>query len=237
MRVGPELQDIEVVANYRALERGLWSAHEVEGIKRQISDRQQRLLAGLRDTTAEYWTRKLRAEVEDKLRMRNDPFDGFVIDRWTGEYWQQIPGKIGKAHIRPGLCDRMRGEYDMQRVSSPAQDAEAISGAIRHPYLVQKDQESGQVRKENEQKATDKVLAAVDSLSEKQVQNFVAVEQARHTGEKLVHHGPDLKFVEHVAEAEKTSPSIPEDMGEYCGNPGMNPRVYKRAKGGKHIRE
>lgn len=233
--IGSATQDVEVVTLYRALERGAWGPHEIEQIHGAIRDRQYRLIAGLADPVAG-WTRKLRAEVDPLLRMRNDPLDGFVIDRWTGEFWHQVPGKIGKQHIRPGLCERMRGQYDMQRVSSPKEDQDAIAGKIRHPYLQRKDEQSAKIRAENERKSTDKVLAAVDSLSTKQVENFVAVEKARHTGEKLIHHGPDLRFVEHVAEVQKTTPAPPSDQGEFCGNPGQAPKVITRKTGGKHIR-
>jgi hypothetical protein len=169
--------------------------------------------------------------------MRFDPVFGFVIDRWVAEegWWQKIPGAIGFQEPRPGLCERMRNQYDMWKRADPKDNENAIAGRDRHPILREKDAESARVRKQNEDAATDKVLAAVDSLSQKQIENFLAVERARHTGEKLIHHGADLKFVEHVEELQKTTPPPPADMGNLCDNPGMNPKVYTRKQGGKHI--
>ena len=71
------------------------------------------------------------------------------------------------------------------------------------------------------------------------IQNFLDVERARHTGEKIVHHGADLKFMERLEDAERSGQAaeVSEDQGPDCGNPGMNPKLYKRATGGKHILE
>lgn len=204
-----------------------------------IEQRKSEILAGLADSVAKYWTRKLQKEVEPLLRMRFCPRFGYVIDRWIAEegFWHQIPGTIGFQPPKPGLCQRMLSDYDMWKQSSPKEDEDAIAGRARHPILKKKDEQSAKVLAANEKSSTDKVLAAVDSLSKKSIENFLAVERARHTGEKLIHHGADLKFVEHVAEVQKTTPAIPEDQGKYCGNPGMHPKVLKRKTGGKHINE
>jgi len=240
MHLGQPTQDVEVVTLSRFLEQGrIYDLNERQQITAAIDRRKAEVTMGLADPVARSWTKKLQAEVEPLLRMRFCPRSGYVIDRWIAAegYWHQIPGVIGFQPPREGLCQRMRTQYDMWRRSSPKEDEDAIAGRARHPILKEKDKESGRILAENERKSTDKVLAAVDSLSEKRMSNFLAVERARHTGEKLIHHGADLKFVEHVAEAQKTTPAIPEDMGQYCGNPGMNPKVLKRATGGKHIRE
>jgi len=204
------------------LERGQWAPTEVAHIRRQIHDHQQQLLAGVANPTAGVWTGILNRELDPLLRMRLDFKLGFVLDRWVSDWncWAVV-GTLGWSRIRPDLVDYLKSR-DMQRYGA-------------EKYLAMKRKQAAKVCEANERKSTEKVLAAVDSLSSKQVENFVRVEQARHTGEKLVHHGPDLRFVEHVAEAQKTTPAIPDDMGQYCGNPGMNPKVYTRKKGGKHI--
>jgi hypothetical protein len=238
--IGNPTQDVEVVTAQRALDRGcVLDLNERAQIQQAIEFRKSAILVGLADPVARSWTKKLQKEVEPLLRMRLDPVFGYVIDRWVeGEgYWHKIPGAIGFDPPRPGLCERMRTQYDMWKKSSPKEDEDAIAGRARHPILQEKDKQSEKVIAENERKSTEKVLAAVDSLSSKQIENFVAVERARHTGEKLIHHGPDLRFVEHVEEAQKTTPAPPEDMGQYCANPGLNPKVYKRKSGGRHIRE
>ena len=238
--VGLPTQDVEVVIAQKMLDEGrVLDLNDRAAFQNQIERRKAEIVMGLSDPVAQRWTRKLQKEVEALLRMRLCPRFGYVIDRWIADegFWHQIPGTIGFQPPRPGLCERMRNQYDMWKQSSPKEDEDAIAGRARHPILKKKDEQSQKVLDANEKASTDRVLAAVDSLSTKQMENFLAVERARHTGEKLIHHGADLKFVEHVAEAQKTTPAIPEDMGKYCGNPGMNPKLLKRKTGGKHIRE
>lgn len=206
-----------------------------------IEIRKQVILAGLQHPVARRWTKKLKKEVEPLLRMRMDPQFGFVIDRWVASegWWHQIPGAIGFHEPRPGLCERMNSQYDMWKKATPKENEDAIANKSRHPILLEKDAQSAQVLKANEAASTERVLAAVDSLSSKQIENFVAVERARHTGETIVHHGRDLQFMERLDEAEKsgTAAEVSPDMGPDCGNPGMHPKVYKRKTGGRHIRE
>jgi len=238
VHVGPATQDVEIVTMQRFLEQGgVFDLADRAQVQNAIEIRKAELIAGLANPIASYWTKKLQKEVEPLLRMRFSARFGYVIDRWVAEegYWHQIPGTCGFDPPRPGLAERMKSQYDMWKKSSPKEDQDAIAGKARHPILQEKDKASAKVLAANEQRSTDKVLAAVDSLSSKQIGNFVAVERARHTGEKLIHHGPDLRFVEHVAEVQKTNPPIPEDQGEHCGNPGMAPNVLTRKTGGKHI--
>ena len=217
-----------------------------------IEGRKQELIAGVNDPIAQRWTEKLQKEVEPYLRMRFSPRFGYVIDRWVSfesapqapdreplGYWHQIPGCIGFQEPKPGLCERMKTQYDMWKKSTPKDDEAAIKNQARHPILREKDEQSAKVIAENDRKSTDKVLTAVDSLSERRLKNFIEVERARHTGETIIHHGEDLKFMENVEKHQKSSGyrPPPEDMGKFCGNPGMNPTVYKRKQGGKHIKE
>jgi len=205
-----------------------------------IELRKAELIAGLSHPIARKWTKKLQKEVEPLLRMRLDPKLGFVIDRWVelDEWWHKVPGAIGFQEPRPGLCERMRGEYDMWKKATPKENEDAIAGRARHPIMQEKDAQSAKVIAANEAASNEKVLAAVDSLSEKRMKNFLDVERARHTGEKLIHHGPDLKFVEHVEQLEKSGKvQVSPDQGKDCANPGLAPKVHKRKSGGKHIRE
>ena len=238
VNLGPATQDVEIVTTQRTLDNErILDLADRANLQEAIEFRKSAIMVGLSDPVARTWTKKLQKEVEPLLRMRLDPVFGYVIDRWVEAegYWHKIPGAIGFQPPKPGLCERMKTQYDMWKRSSPKEDEAAIQGKARHPIMQEKDAQSDKIKAENERKSTDKVLAAVDSLSEKQMKNFIEVERARHTGEKLIHHGPDLKFVEHVDEVQKTTPAIPEDMGKYCANPGMNPKVLTRKTGGKHI--
>jgi hypothetical protein len=240
--VGSPERDVQVVWMERFLEEGrVLALADRAQLQEAIEVRKAVILSGLSHPTALRWTKKLKKEVEPLLRMRLDPQFGFVIDRWVAEegWWHQIPGAIGFQEPRPGLCERMRNQYDMWKKATPKDNEDAIANIARHPILKAKDVESGKVLKANEDKATEKVLAAVDSLSSKQIENFVQVEKARHTGEKIIHHGRDLQFMERLDQAEKsgTAAEVSPDMGPDCGNPGMNPKLYKRKTGGRHIRE
>jgi hypothetical protein len=236
--IGSATQEVEVLTMIRILdEGGVYDLNERANIQNAIEFRKAEIVHGLDHPVARYWTKKLQEEVEPFLRMRFSVRFGFVIDRWLEAegFWHQIPGTCGFDPPREGLCDRMKNQYDMWKRSSPKEDADAALGKIRHPLMKEKDEKSQRIRASNEAAATAKVAAAVDSLSSKQIDNFLAVERARHTGEKLIHHGPDLKFVEYVEKIQKTTPPPPGE--EACGNPGMNPMVYKRREGGKHVRE
>src|SRR5450432_3777350 len=175
----PATQEVEVVWLTRFLSEGKWAQHEIGSIQRAIEERKAVILAGLAVPKAQYWTRRLQAEVEPLLRMRLCPKVGFVVDRWVDVtsietndeegYWHQVPGTCGFEGPKPGFLDRMKGQYDLWKLSSPKLDQDAIAGKIRHPVLQMKDKASGRIARENEQKATAKVAAAVDSMSDKQV--------------------------------------------------------------------
>lgn len=238
---GPATDDVQVVWMQRFLDSGqLLDLGDRAQIQEAIELRKAEIISGLAHPTAQRWTKKLQKEVEPLLRMRMDPRLGYVIDRWvsTEGWWHQIPGVIGFQEPRPGLCDRMKSQYDMWKKATPKENEEAIAGKVRHPILREKDEASQKIIKANDDRATERVMDAVDSLSARQRAEFIAVERARHTGEKIVHHGPDLKFMERLEKQEKSNPAeVSPDMGPDCGNPGMNPKLYKRATGGKHIRE
>jgi hypothetical protein len=233
--------DVEVVWMQRFLDSGqLLDLRDRAQMEQAIEVRKAEIISGLAHPVARYWTRKLQKEVERFLRMRFDPRLGFVIDRWVAEegWWHKIPGVIGFDPPRPGLCQRMREQYDMWKKATPKDNEDAIANRARHPILKEKDAESAKVIKANEDKANEKVLAAVDSLSSRQVKEFIDVERARHTGEKITHHGPDLKFMERLQAEQKKNPAqVSPDQGPDCGNPGMHPKLLKRKTGGKHIRE
>jgi len=241
VRVGPPTQEVTVVTLIRFLEEGrVMDLNDRAQVQNAIEIRKAELVSGLAHPIARKWTKLLQKEVEPLLRMRLCPRLGFVIDRWVEAegYWHQIPGTIGFNEPRPGLCERMRGQYDMWKKATPKENEDAIAGKARHPIMKEKDAASAKVIAANEAASTTKVLAAVDSLSTKRMANFLAVERARHTGETLVHHGEDLKFVEHVEQLEKSGKvAVSEDMGKDCANPGMHPKLQKRRSGGKHVRE
>jgi len=85
----------------------------------------------------------------------------------------------------------------------------------------------------NDQKIADQMAEAVDNMSSKQIENFIAVSEAYISGDTITAHGDDLKFMEHLAqknlELAKKGIEIPDLEGQAL-NPGMHPKIYKRKR-------
>lgn len=213
--------DAEVVTNVNLLARGGWLPHEVTHIERVIADRQAFVEAGLHTPTGQYWTAKLQSEIEANLRVRWDFNNGWVIDRWIREdgWWLTI-GVLGFHCIRPDLVDYLRSR-DMQRVSPDE-------------YLQQKRAAAERVRQSNEKDSTNKVLAAVDSLSDKRVKEFIEVERAMQTGETIVARGETEAMLGRMHRASEQAEQSPEAYTP-SENEAYNPFKLTRESGGEHI--
>lgn len=210
------LWDIEVAALTDMLSRGLWSPGDISALRRQIEDRKQQLASGLGSPTQIYWTARLIRELDDLCRVRLDPVHGWMLDRWDTSLlvWHPVgyigqggrldEGRVVEATVRPDLISYLRSR-DMRR-----------PGYLREKYKVATD-----IRTTNEKRGSEMVMAAVDSLSSRQVKEFLDVEKARHTGEKVVHHGPDEVFMDRLLEKEKTMG--PEELPTGAINPGHRP--------------
>jgi len=232
--VGPATQEFEIQAMLDFLDHGgVMNLDDRAHVNQMIEIRKAQIVAGLANPVAQRWTKKLQEEVEPLLRMRFCPVYGYVIDRWVAEgpYWRQIPGTIGFQEPRPGLCDRMKTKYDMWKKSTPKDDEAALRNEARHPILAEADVRSAAIRQENEKKGEEIVLNAIESLSSKSIQQFLDVERARHTGEKVVHHGSDLTFVERVDEAAKKNMAMGKRPAQQKSmNPGHRPDKIVRIK-------
>lgn len=77
-------------------------------------------------------------------------------------------------------------------------------------YMEEKKEAAAKIVKENERQADQNVLAAVDSLSSKQVAQFVEVSKALSTGEDIKMFGPDAK---HLDRAQKHGKKMAEALG------------------------
>jgi hypothetical protein len=72
--------------------------------------------------------------------------------------------------------------------------------------LEESREQAAAIRKSNEAASSAKVLGAVDALTSRQVENFVAVEQALHTGENITVRGQDRTTIERlVADTKKAA--------------------------------
>ena len=55
-------------------------------------------------------------------------------------------------------------------------------------------------------------MAAVDSLTEKRIKEFIEVERAIHTGETIVPHGATEKMLAHMRQASYAAEQTPEPV-------------------------
>jgi hypothetical protein len=115
---------------------------------------------------------------------------------------------------------------DMQRFESPQE------------YVARKREAAEKVEARNERASMDQVMGAVDQMSTKQLENFIAVEEARASGETITARGEDAKFLERAAEerrkalaqAEARGEILSLDIGDRAINPGMHPQRYRRKR-------
>ena len=237
--VGQPLQELEVV-NMQALLERTYDLADRLALKKAIENRKFELTAGLAHPVAVEWTERLQREVEPLLRMRFCPRLGFVIDRWVAEFgcWHQIPGTCGFQAPRPGLCERMNTQYDMWKRATPKQNEDALAGKAKHPIYEERDKVSQEIRDANEKRSTDAVLAAVDSLSDKRIKEFVAVERAVQTGETIVAHGQTERSLDRMRQASFRAEQQSDLHDEsQAVNPSEHPLMQERATGGKHVRK
>lgn len=223
MTYRPDAWDIEVSTLSFMLAHGQWSPSEVAHIRRQLEDRKAQILAGLGSASQIYWTLTVQREVDANCRVRRDPVHGWMLDRWIDDpgCWHAV-GYIGSGgnlvtddngasyvdndKVRPDLVTFLH-EHDMQRPG----------------YFIQKAAKSAAIRLANEKAATNKVLMAVDSLTEKRLKEFIAVEKAIQTGETVTMHGETQRQFEAMTEAGKKAPE-----GPASSNPGLHPQRHKR---------
>lgn len=224
--------DIEVSTLSFMLEHGMWAPTEVAHIERQLEDRKAQIAAGLGSPTQIAWTMEVQRRVDSNCRVRHDPIHGWMLDRWVEdvECWHAV-GYIGSGgkldeggnviddSVRPDLISFLR-QHDMQRPG----------------YFIEKAAKSAAIRLENEKNATTRVLAAVDTLSDKRLKEFLSVEKAIQTGDKVTMHGETFRQFEAMTEAGKKAPEGPQSI-----NPGLHPlkhrRDYSKGEGEAYVTE
>jgi hypothetical protein len=242
---GRDTWDIEVATLTDMLEKGMWEAHEVSHIKRQLADRVAAISAGLGSPTQIYWTLKVQKEVDANCRVRHDRHYGWMLDRWVDSLacWHPVGyvGAGGRAvkieengtevtiveddKVRPDLVTFLK-ERDMQRPG----------------YVEEKMATQAAIREANEKRSTEKVLTAVDSLSTRRLKEFIEVERAMQTGELVTMKGATRESWDKM---EKSQLKYAKEHGELppvakadkAMNPGHHPKLLKRVKGGKHQHE
>jgi len=88
-------------------------------------------------------------------------------------------------------------------------------------------------QKSNDSAIADQLYGAIDSMTHRQVEEFIAAEEAIAHGEDIIPMGDDAKFMQRLhdknLELLKKGIDIPDDPRQAM-NPGMKPGVYKRQR-------
>lgn len=219
-----------------------WTAEQRTSLDREIQVRAERVRAGAfrgRDT----WWEKRFQRIDPDLRLRWEQQEGpgeivyhdrlargvplppghWVVDRWVHQWGCWVPVLF--------VCDTTTEPAKPVPINSywwwtlKAADMQAADNAKR--LLEEKRAKAAARRQEIQKENEERILAAVDSLSSKQVKQFVEVERAIQTGETIEAHGSDERFLDHVWNNQKQGKIANVPAGQSV-NPGMNPRRYQR---------
>lgn len=201
VRPGPPLAIADVVCLDNMLQRGMWSASETAQIQRNVTILREAASAGLSKVPPDYQAKL--EQIDPLLRARFD----FVVDMWAIERWVEEDGFNRWELIahRHNLNDRLLADL---RAGDTWKDGKSPEEILREK------REAAQAKeKANDRAGDERIAAAVDSLSHKQQREFIAVENAVASGEKVTCHGPMETFMDRQYEASKTAPDIPRNRG------------------------
>lgn len=225
----PEWWDEEIAVLSDMLEKGMWAPHEVSLIRRQIEDRRDAICAGLGSATQIAWTLRIQVELDPDCRVRRDPIHGWMLDRFVDSLgcWHPV-GYVGTGGRLEPVSIITPGNPETHRVVDDVVRPDLIpwlkSRDMQRPgYLEEKAAKATAIREANEEVATNKVLAAVDSLSDSAVKNFIEVEKAIQTGDTVVMRGETRDMFDRLTEAGKKAPEGPESS-----SPGLHPLRHRR---------
>lgn len=160
-----------------------------------------------------------------KLRGEEDPPAHWVVDRWVHQFKSWVPVLwICDADFTPPKPVCCNSWWWLQLSKADMQAAESSKEIVRKKREAA-DARQAQLRKEGEEN----LGAAIDSLSTKQMREFIEVEQAMATGEKIEAHGSDEVFLDRALATQKKhgAPVLPAGNSI---NPGMHPRRYVRQR-------
>jgi hypothetical protein len=190
-----------------------------------IHERNEAMVSGV--SNAPRWAQDTLQAFDQELRLRWDyMYQCYAVDKFVRQWkawvplmlWQHedgSPKRLGEDGMRDML--QLLHEGDMQRWDSPQK------------YIEYKRERAAFRRKQHETDNHESILAAVDSLSSKQIKNFIEVERAMRTGETIVAHGSMEKFMEraYATGAEREREGLPLNPGQAM-NPWAAPNVHRR---------
>lgn len=153
-------------------------------VRQIITDRMAMLDSELADPRCHFLSRMIQAEVHHQMRARPDyQTDRLTVEQWVpalrawivNGYWPwSTPASVIIATLQSG---------DPRRQT--ATDA-----------LADRRQSAASSSARNDAAAADRVLAAVDALPRRSIDQFIEVESALHSGDRITLHGDDLAQVE-----------------------------------------
>ncbi|HEV1995745.1 MAG TPA: hypothetical protein VGR03_15540 [Candidatus Acidoferrum sp.] len=159
-------------------------------LQRQVDERLEADRAGVERVPKEV-NSKLQA-YDSKLRARYEfRIEGMVIERLAPEAggWLQVsawPEDEDRMPIPIELVIEMLGAGDMRKYRNTEE------------YLEKKREKAKKVKEANIKAGDSKLEEAIDSLSSKQVKQFAEVERAMLTGETVIAHGDDERFLDYA---------------------------------------
>lgn len=207
---------------------------EMRKLEMHIRERREMVRTGV--ARCPTWFQEELNRLDSKMRAWWDSWkEEWVLDRLQEEGFYLTVVHFqpkGELQLDRSLIELLR-KNDLQRYSDPKE------------YVRQVRERAAAKQQANEAAATDKVLAAVDKMSSKQIEDFIAVETAIQNGETITAHGPDAKFLEQAAsdksralkDAEAQGKRLVIDNTDAAINPGMDPRIYKRRRPKKNNKE
>jgi len=197
----------------------------------KIHDRAQMLRAGAtrcecgwwcstgEHETRSCWNKRLQ-ELDSYLRLRWDFQLGYyVVDRYVRPERAWAPvlfwcNEVGEPRGLSGQLLELLRENDMQRVGA-------------REWLRKKREAAAKKQAALRKAGNEALLAAIEQLSNARVKQFVDVERAIQSGERVILHGSDLRFVERAA---MRTPLLPPLPGR-AWNPGMRfDRLIRRRR-------
>jgi hypothetical protein len=196
-------------------------AHQLDDVPmrvkaiRMVWDMVAQLEAGVRRTPQ--WAQECVRLVDPQLTLRwNFELNCWTLDRFVREYGYSLTVvNMGQTLTQEDVSTlvRLLHEGDMQRFATP------------EDYLKQKNAKAEKKQEDNSKAGDEKVLEAVDSLTNKQVSQFIETETAIRHGERIRPLGQDAISLEKMAKAGENSPAPPPDSEAI--NPGMHPNVHR----------
>jgi hypothetical protein len=240
----PAHVDIEHHGMIALLHHPQLTAEMKSSIDREIFVRAERIRSGAFCGAGTEWEKRFQ-RIDRELRLRwafpegpgeivyhdrvargvPHPAAHWVVDRWVEQWQAWAPVLfICDTSVEPPAPLHINSAWWLMLKAADMQAADNAKRILDEKRAAAAARRA-EIRKENDEK----VRAAVDSLSSRQIKQFVEVEQAIQSGEKIEAHGSDERFLDHVWNNQKQGKIANVPTGRSI-NPGMHPRRYQRQK-------